>query len=111
LNLPLFPLGFEVGIGYMGLTKAGERCFDREGKTIDNRYRIAGIRLLPRASEDADNGNTIIKYPQGWEYLFVQTYRRRGDWYENYYEDGWTSEETLLKAGYQPPLDNPATAS
>ncbi len=95
MNGPLFPIGFEVQIGYVGLYRAD----DPPGTS--KRYAVAGIRLVPRAHED-ENGKIEITYPKGWEYLMARRYEVDGE-AERWDEDGWHSEADLLKKGYRQP--------
>jgi hypothetical protein len=109
---PLFPVGFPLNVGYMGLTDADVPPFTASGKTVEP-TPIQGIRLLPNPVHDCPDGDdgeqiVTIEHASGWEYQIAYI-DGRGRWQE----DGWWTEAELLKRGYVPPTvaDGDATAA
>jgi hypothetical protein len=92
-SLPLFAVGLEVRVWYMGLLGPDET----PGKHRFTTCRIEGMRLAPHGregwSEEKQEATIEVDYPKGWEYLAVAP---------DGSEDGWYSEAALLAKGYAP---------
>ena len=90
---PLFAVGAEVRVGYLGLLAT-----DEPGGRV---CRVQSIRLLARVEDDyaeeIGEAKTVTTYPRGWEYLLVGAADGKL-W-------GWETEADLLAAGYRPAAD------
>lgn len=92
---PLFRIGQEVRVGYMGVYEWGEVPDFADSGIAKTPARIVGLRLTPVITE-GDDGAVQIAYPTGWEYqLFRADDKNNGD-------RGWWSEAFLFGLGYKP---------
>lgn len=96
---PQFPVGYEVVVGYMGLYRADET----PGRGVHPLPgTIQGMRLEPRIEED-DEGELVVSYPKGWEYLIGVLVPAGPDRSGQWKEYGWFSEQELIDHEYVVP--------